>query len=495
MFSYSGPRHVKVFGLWDEQALYAATYQDMLKGCVGAAHHLHLHTYIVAGARGRAQRFWPPPGGSFAPAPSPPPTRAETATAYAAARARARVPPPHSPRRLPAACLATGRCCCAVRSVHIIVGTPEYVSRVAVGGKLPLHHLRGIVVDEADACFADTPSGADAPADGPAERTTNADAMAGLLRRMRETRESAPGGGGAVPPPQTILAGASLTPALVQRALRYGWVREPALVSERGWIDNGAQLEAIASFDEGVARGGGRGGGLAAGGVSGAAAGWTEQRVPAGHSHRYVVVKPSDAVAVLCRLLRARFEAANSETEPPRVVVFAPSAEAAVRLASQLQGALFGTLSGDASAGLWGLSVLLPSAEARLDTTTSGARCAPRCVRMGAHACLVPCPCVGGCVWMCVGACGCVWVRVGACGCVWVCVGASCVWTCARVWCATHAHASAPASLHASAPASLHASLHASAHASAHASLHASLHASASGHACAYAHMRARARA
>lgn len=288
MFSYSGPRHVKVFGLWDEQALYAATYQDMLKG------------------------------------------------------------------------------------VHIIVGTPEYVSRVAVGGKLPLHHLRGIVVDEADACFADTPSGADAPADGPAERTTNADAMAGLLRRMRETRESAPGGGGAVPPPQTILAGASLTPALVQRALRYGWVREPALVSERGWIDNGAQLEAIASFDEGVARGGGRGGGLAAGGVSGAAAGWTEQRVPAGHSHRYVVVKPSDAVAVLCRLLRARFEAANSETEPPRVVVFAPSAEAAVRLASQLQGALFGTLSGDASAGLWGLSVLLPSAEARLDTTTSG---------------------------------------------------------------------------------------------------------------------------
>ena len=49
------------------------------------------------------------------------------------------------------------------------------------------------------------------------------------------------------------------------------------------------------------------------------------------------------------------------------LVVFAPSAEAAVELADRLQGALFGTLSGDASAGLWGLSVLLPSAEARLD--------------------------------------------------------------------------------------------------------------------------------
>ena len=32
MFSYKGPRHVKVAGIWDEQALYAAAYQDLLKG-------------------------------------------------------------------------------------------------------------------------------------------------------------------------------------------------------------------------------------------------------------------------------------------------------------------------------------------------------------------------------------------------------------------------------------------------------------------------------
>ena len=33
MFSYAGPRHVRVAGLWDEQALYAAAYQDLLKRC------------------------------------------------------------------------------------------------------------------------------------------------------------------------------------------------------------------------------------------------------------------------------------------------------------------------------------------------------------------------------------------------------------------------------------------------------------------------------
>ena len=125
------------------------------------------------------------------------------------------------------------------------------------------------------------------------------------------------------------------------------------------------------------------------------------------------MTEPKLAVATLCRILRERFEsgafslplslpliaphcpslphllplnapliapqrptsfptytnAVNSETEPPRVVVFAPSANAAVELASRLQGAIFGTVTGDGSAGLWGLSVLLPSAESRLQAT------------------------------------------------------------------------------------------------------------------------------
>lgn len=343
MFSYKGPRHVKIAGLWDENALMEA-YQELLKG------------------------------------------------------------------------------------VHVVVGTPEYLSRVALDGDmLRLQNVRGIVVDEADACLGDKGS---------------REAMSSLLRRMMHAREAS----GVTIPPQTILAGASLTPELVRSAAESGWVRSPTLVSEFGWIEAGLSLEALSGDGNG---GGGANGGGAGGsygreregdfegalraigrmGADGAAA-WNSQRVPAGSSHEYIVSEPREAVATLCRMLRERFERHEAETTkrseegkaeegkaeaeaeasaegkaedvtdvveaergaeeaeeaeaapiyemeaqasdasespPPRVVVFAPSAEAAVELADRLQGALFGTLSGDASAGLWGLSVLLPSAEARLD--------------------------------------------------------------------------------------------------------------------------------
>ena len=265
MFSYKGPRHVKVAGLWDEQAYYAAAFQDQLKG------------------------------------------------------------------------------------VHVIIGTPEHLSRVAVGDNLRLQNVRGLVIDEADACLNDEAS---------------KEQMALLLRRMEEARAAT-----SVPPPQTILAGASLSPRMVQRAVSAGWVRAPTLVSEFGWIDRGCDLEAIARASDTATADADD---AAAGG---ALAGWTEQRVPAGSSHEYIVCEPKDAVAVLCRVLRERFEGAAESSAagepPPRVVIFASNADQAVRLASQLQGALFGTLSGDASSeGLWGLSVLLPSAEARLEGRT-----------------------------------------------------------------------------------------------------------------------------
>ena len=43
MFSYSGPRHVKVTGLWDEQALTGEEgeeYLDVLKGVQGLRRHV-----------------------------------------------------------------------------------------------------------------------------------------------------------------------------------------------------------------------------------------------------------------------------------------------------------------------------------------------------------------------------------------------------------------------------------------------------------------------
>ena len=263
MFSYKGPRHVQVAGLWDEQSLYAADAQDALKG------------------------------------------------------------------------------------VHVIVGTPEHISRCSVGGNLRLQNVRGMVVDEADACLNNPES---------------AKEMGELLQRMQAARASANN----VPPPQTILVGASLAPGMVQRAAAAGWVRAPTLVSEFGWIDRGCDLEAIARRQDGSSS---SMVGADPSDIVDGLAGWTEQRVPAGSAHEYIVCEPKESVAVMCRLLRERFETAQAQgVEAPRVVIFANSAADAVRLASQLQGALFGTISGDASEGLWGLSVLLPSSEG-LETT------------------------------------------------------------------------------------------------------------------------------
>ena len=69
MFTYTGPRNLRVAGLWDEPGLYAAAYQDLLK------------------------------------------------------------------------------------RVHVLVGTPDYLSRVAVSGKLQLQNVTAMVIDEADACL------------------------------------------------------------------------------------------------------------------------------------------------------------------------------------------------------------------------------------------------------------------------------------------------------------------------------------------------------
>lgn len=161
-----------------------------------------------------------------------------------------------------------------LKGVHVVVGTPDYLARVAVGGNLRLQHVRSVVIDEADACLTDT---------------EQARAMQQLLAQMASARAAL---GAQAPPPQTLLAGASLSPALVRRAVDDGWVRAPAYVSEAGWTD--VELEAVERTLI------------------------TEQRVPSGATHEYVVTETRDAIAVLCRLLRERFEAVNSDTEPPR---------------------------------------------------------------------------------------------------------------------------------------------------------------------------------
>merc|ERR1719149_255727 len=136
MFTYEGPRHVRVAGLWDEQTL-SDPNEDILKG------------------------------------------------------------------------------------VHVIVGTPYHLARAAISGKLTLQHLRYVVVDEADEVLGES-----------------AEDMASLLGSLTEAC-----GGRRLP--QTVLAGASLSPALVQRGVDAGWVRAPTLVTDRGAVEAVTELEAL----------------------------------------------------------------------------------------------------------------------------------------------------------------------------------------------------------------------------------------------------------
>ena len=151
-------------------------------------------------------------------------------------------------------------------------------------------------------------------------------------------------------------AGASLSARGVKRAIEAGWVSSPLIATERGIIpaEKTAEKTAEESSEASAAS-------------DDAGMEWRARRVPAGQRHEYMITERRDALATLCRLLRSIYGDAltPSKPDPPRVVVFCDGPDAAVDVAARLQAALWSEISGDSVAGLWGLSVLLPSAEAR----------------------------------------------------------------------------------------------------------------------------------
>ena len=109
-------------------------------------------------------------------------------------------------------------------------------------------------------------------------------------------------------------------------------------LSEYGWVERGCDREAgtvsAAIADSlGVpldAGGNGKRGSYE----------WSEQRVPAGASHEYVVAESHESIATLCRLLRERFEGAESRSEaPPRVVTISSVHLTAAPLVNETQRA------------------------------------------------------------------------------------------------------------------------------------------------------------
>ncbi|KAG8464314.1 hypothetical protein KFE25_003377 [Diacronema lutheri] len=257
----------------------------------------------------------------------------------------------------------------ALRGCHVVVGTPEYLAAVARRGHVPLHAARFTVIDEADACMRveRVPgSGDDAGARALADVLCRPDAAGGGSNTAAAAAASSPWRRGA--PQRRALVGASITP------------REVGEAEARAWLSADATL----IYEGGVLRGAERGGG--------GASGWADeqQQVPPGLVHTYVQVGEAEALGALVRLIRHELllweadekrqrehggegdHADTPDARPtarprPRIIAFCKDGATAVQVASPLQSTLWSGLGGDIDAGLCGLSVLLPSAEDRLE--------------------------------------------------------------------------------------------------------------------------------
>lgn len=207
-----------------------------------------------------------------------------------------------------------------LRGAHIVVGTTKHLRAVAERRHLDLSNARYVVIDEADECMQD----ADA-----LDKILAATAGAGAEKEGNRRRQV------------RVFAGASLSDEQVED------LRQRRLLSAAAAIVGEESASSAA-----------------------AAAGL---KVPPALTHRYVVAERWQWLGVLARLIRAeilRFQEAADAAGPgragvarPRFIIYAPDAESAMATAGPLQNALWTGLGGDIDSGLWGLSVLLPSAE------------------------------------------------------------------------------------------------------------------------------------
>ncbi|DBA95016.1 hypothetical protein WJX77_005449 [Trebouxia sp. C0004] len=79
-----------------------------------------------------------------------------------------------------------------------------------------------------------------------------------------------------------------------------------------------------------------------------------DEPVPPGLQHRYMVVPPERKLAVLCRQIRVDLKEQGEDAAPTRVMVFAPTSEAAQACASPIRNVLWGAHK---------VAVLLPKGE------------------------------------------------------------------------------------------------------------------------------------
>lgn len=212
-----------------------------------------------------------------------------------------------------------------LKGVHIVVGTPTYLEALAKRGHIAFENARFVVVDEADECLAE--GSAMQALFAACDKHRDADWHPPSKKSKKFSAERV-----------RFFAGASLEFDAIKEAVDRNWLDKPVMVG--------------ASFDNfGIQE-------------------WeTQQRVPSSLEHKYVVVDEWQALGTMSRLIRQEIMTAMADNkDPPRMIIYAKDATAAVNIASPLQNALWTGLGGDIDQGLWGLSVLLPSAEDMIET-------------------------------------------------------------------------------------------------------------------------------
>uniref|UniRef100_A0A7S4JGV2 RNA helicase n=2 Tax=Guillardia theta TaxID=55529 RepID=A0A7S4JGV2_GUITH len=200
-----------------------------------------------------------------------------------------------------------------LKGAHIIVATPTFLQPLVDRGHIPFENARFVVVDEADECI-----------------TTYDDELSRILLPFRE--EFSPDGSRRV----RVMVGASMLQEQVQRSMASGWMKDPLVISESAEMDGKIDLS-------------------------------LRQTVPSSLVHNFVECEEWQSLSVLVKLMRQEilsYERAGGKQ--PRIIIYARDVDSAIKIASPLQNALWTGLGSDVEAGLWGLSVLLPSEEDRV---------------------------------------------------------------------------------------------------------------------------------
>ena len=201
----------------------------------------------------------------------------------------------------------------ALKGAHILVTTPKYLRPISERGHVALGNARVVVLDEADECLSGE----------------GADDTRSVFSKNFESRYALDGS-----PRVRIFAGASLEKEHLEAATAASLLEKPTTVG-----DSLSPASPDDIWDNG-------------------------QRMPSSILHKYVVCnEEARALGTLARLIRNEITRCQERGLQPRIIVYAKDAATAVRVASPLQNSLWTGLGGDVDKGLWGLSVLLPSAE------------------------------------------------------------------------------------------------------------------------------------